>query len=71
MRNYGIPEKIVNLTRKMYGRTVSKVIHEGQLSESFEVKTGVRQDCLLSPFLFILAVGWPMRETTAGQRTGL
>ena len=54
MRNYGIPEKIVNLTRKMYGRTVSKVIHEGQLSESFEVKTGVRQDFLLSPFLIYL-----------------
>ena len=71
MRNYGIPEKIVNLTRKMYGRTVSKVIHEGQLSESFEVKIGVRQDFLLSPFLFILAVDWLMRETTAGRRTGV
>ena len=43
MRNYGIPEKIFNLTRKMYGRTVSKVIHEGQLSESFEMKTGVSE----------------------------
>ena len=42
MRNYGIPEKLVTLTRKMYEGTVCKVIHEGQLNESFEIKTGVR-----------------------------
>ena len=71
MRNYGIPEKLVTLTRKMYEGTVCKVIHEGQLSESFEVKTGVRQGCLLSPFLFILAVDWLMKETITGRRTGV
>ena len=60
MRNNGIglPENLVTLTRKMYEGMACKVIHEGHLSDSFEVKTGVRKSYLLSPFLFILAVYW-------------
>ena len=43
MRHYGIPEKLVNLVSKSYEGTSCQVCHEGQLSESFEIKTGVRQ----------------------------
>ena len=36
------------------------MVHEGQLTEKFEVKTGVRQGCLLLPFLdLVVAVGRP------------
>jgi hypothetical protein len=38
------------------------------LSESFDVKTGVKQGCLLSPFLFLLAIDYIMRESTEGKR---
>ena len=71
MRHYGIPEKLVNLVSKSYEGTSCQVCHEGQLSESFEIKTGVRQGCLLSPFLFNLAIDWVMKETTAGRRNGI
>jgi hypothetical protein len=37
-----------------------RVIHEGQLTEPFEVKTLLRQGCLISPFFFLLAVDWIM-----------
>ncbi|RTG90929.1 uncharacterized protein DC041_0008032, partial [Schistosoma bovis] len=30
------------------------VVHGGQLTDAFQVRTGVRQDCLLSPFLLLL-----------------
>ena len=35
------------------------------------MKTGVRQGCLLSPFLFLLVIDWVMRETTRGKNNGI
>lgn len=35
------------------------------------MRTRVRQGCLLSPFLFLLAIDWIMKTTTARTRTGI
>ena len=71
MRLYGIPEKIVSLVKFSYDGTNCQVFHDGQLSDPFDINTGVRQGCLLSPFLFILIIDWIMKETTKGRRNGL
>ena len=71
MRHYGIPQKIVSLIEEMYRNTTCRVLHEGQLTESFKINTGVRQGCLLSPFLFILAIDWLMKTSTEGKRNGI
>ena len=43
MRHYGIPEKLVNLVQASGDEgTVSRVVHDGQLSDGFEVTTEVR-----------------------------
>src|SRR4029434_11093095 len=71
MDYYGIPTKITNLIRNSYEGTSCKVIHAGQLSRSFDVRTGVKQGCLLSPFLSLLAIDWIMRETTEDRKNGI
>ena len=71
LRHYGVPEKIVSLIRKSYDGMNNRVVHGQQLTDSFKVHTGVRQGCLLSPFLFLLAIDWVMKESTAGKRNGI
>jgi hypothetical protein len=52
----GIPEKIVSLIKASYNNSRCSVLHNGQLSNSFEVKQGVRQGCILSPILFLVVI---------------
>ena len=69
LRHYGIPEKILTLIRNTYDGKTCKVTHASRLTESFQVKTGVRQGCLLSPFMFLVAIDWIMKTTTQKQKT--
>lgn len=71
MDHYGILTKIINLIKTSYDGTSCKVMHAGQLSQSFSVRTGIKQGCLLSPFLFLLAIDWIMMETTEGKINGI
>ena len=43
LRHYGIPEKVVNAIQAIYKYSRSAVIVEGNISEEFDVTTGVLQ----------------------------
>ncbi|VDO86096.1 unnamed protein product [Schistosoma curassoni] len=67
LQHYGVPEKIVNnIIRNSYDGIQCKVVYGGQLTDVFLVRTGVRQGCLLSFFLFLLMVDW-IRKTLASE----
>jgi len=70
LRHYDIPTKLVSLIKNSYDGTGCIVIHGGQLIKRFEVKTEVRQGCLLSPFLFLLVIDWIMKTCTKQRRNG-
>jgi hypothetical protein len=64
LRHYRVSQKIISFIRCTYQEMSCRIVHAGQLSDSFKVKTGVRQGCLLSPFIFLLVIHWIMKTTT-------
>ena len=71
MGHYGVPPKFIKLIQELYEASSCQVIHNGKLSETFEMNTGVRQGCLLSPMIFIMVVDWIMREVVSQGKTGI
>ncbi|KAL9953192.1 hypothetical protein ACROYT_G040569 [Oculina patagonica] len=71
LRSYGVPPKMVTLMSSFYQQFECSVIVDGNLSEWFPVKSGVRQGCIISPILFLLTIDWIMRTTTADRPRGI
>ena len=71
LRHYGVPQKITNIIRNSYEGMTCRVVHGQQVTDAFQVKTGVRQGCLLSPLLFLLAIDWVMKTSTQQKRNGI
>ena len=69
MRCYSIPNKLIRMEQLLYKDTQCVVIDEGQESEWFSVKTGVKQGCSMSGFLFLLVLDFIMRKTTKAKDT--
>jgi hypothetical protein len=59
--------KILNLVKEMYEGFRCKVFHEGKLTETFVINTGVRRGCFLFPNAFLLVLGRIMRKTLGGM----
>ena len=71
MSMYGLPPKVINIVKDMYANNLCCVRHEGQHSEWFQVKTGVRQGCIISPLLFLIVIDYVIRTATADKPCGL
>ena len=56
LRHYRVPEKIVRMIRVFYDGFQARVLHEGEMTGSFSMNTGVRQGCLLSHLLFLVVL---------------
>ena len=50
------------------GESDSQHIH---ISDWFKIKSGVKQGCVISGFLLLLAMNWIMRKRTADKRRGI
>ena len=69
LRFYGIPQEIVLIIKSFYMNFRCRVGSDSSLT--FEVKTGVRQGCVMSALLFNLAIDWVMRRTTSDAARGI
>jgi hypothetical protein len=71
MLEMGYPGHIVNLLARLYRKQKAKVRVAGTLSRGFRVRRGVRQGCVLSPYLFNILAEMVMRETLDGYEGGI
>ena len=65
LRKYGIPEQLVLVIKSFYTNFTCRV---GNSNHKFQVKTGVRQGCVMSALLFNIAIDWVMRQATEDQK---
>ena len=68
---YGVPNKIRSIIKDLYEDNQCSVVCDGKLSPWFEVKSGVRQGCMLSPMLFLITLDWVMNRVTQEERSGI
>ena len=61
MREDSVPEKIINLLKAYYAGTKARVRVDGDLSDLVLIEEGVRQGCVLSPYLFNFVIDWILR----------
>ena len=71
MRSYGIPDKMVRVIASVYEGFECAVVDGSVTSDWFMIKSGVKQGCVMSGFLFLLCLDWVMRKTTADKRRGI
>jgi hypothetical protein len=62
----GVPSKLISLIKSFYLRTGNRVLVNGELSDRFETRTGVRQGCPLSPILFNFVIDWILKTSLEG-----
>jgi len=61
---------IVRMVQVMYTNCTSAVVDGDGRTEWFKGKSGVKQGCNMSGFLFLLVIDWVMRRTVAHAGTG-
>ena len=66
----GVRGKILNIITSMYTSVKTRVFVNGQKSESFDCRLGVRQGECLSPFLFAIYIN-DLEESLAGTNAGV
>ena len=71
LRHYGIPEVIVNAISVLYNNSKSAVMVDGNISDPFQVTTGVLQGDVLAPFLFIILIDFLMTKATEDTDSGV
>ena len=71
LKEYGVPQVLIDLIQELYSGTWCQVRADGSVSPRSEVKSGVRQGCVLSPLLFNCFMDKILREATAMLGGGL
>ena len=70
-KTYGIPDKYINIFRSLYRNSSCCVKTRHGNTIMFDILTGVRQGCILSPFLFLLVIDYIMKRAVKDRSLGV
>ncbi len=62
LKIYGVGGKLLRAVKSFYEESSACVKISGETSECFEIKVGLRQWCVMSPWLFNIYMDGVMRE---------
>lgn len=68
---YKIPDKYINIIKELYLNNKCFIEVDGELTEPFLIKSGVKQGCVMSGLLFIIVIDWIMRNTIKDKKRGI
>jgi hypothetical protein len=71
VRNLGVPEHLIARIRSLYANQEAAVRTEYGDMEWFEVRKGVRQGCILSPYLFNMYREYIVRKVGFEDNIGI
>jgi hypothetical protein len=61
LRKLGIEGMYVNIIKAIYDKPIANIVLSGEKQKPFPLKSGMRQGCPLSPFLFNIVLEFPAR----------
>ena len=62
MKAKGVPDNMLELSKEFYTGKTARVSAEGELTDEFELRTGLGQGCCLAPLLFNIYLAAVMEE---------
>ena len=62
LKTYGLEPEMVEVLQLLYTDTMGRVVVNGVESELFDITSGVKQGCILSPILFNVYVDFALRQ---------
>ena len=65
---YGVDPKLIRILKNLYEGIMAFVRIEGENTEEFNVKTGLRQGCILSPTLVDITLDYMRRAMEGRER---
>ena len=71
LKLYGVPDKFIDIFKTLYLNSSCCVKTSVGNTDMFDIKTGVRQSCILSPFLILITIDFVMTKAMDDASFGI
>ena len=69
--SYGIPDQFIAIFKDLYEGSSCCIQNSNGISAPFDILSGVKQGCILSPFLFTIVIDFVLRRSMENETYGI